>query len=90
MHRLLAAFPVLPLGTDVRVTAGPQAGMTGIVCAIPPGVEEQPVIRLFLDPVGRPLDHAIEVSLAESPQTVIELVDEAVPDLPTRAPARAR
>ena len=90
VHRLLASFPALPLGTDVRVVSGPHEGMSGIVCAVPPGHEEQPVVRLFLDAAGRPLDEVIEVALAESPSTVIEVADAVVPDLPTRASAPGR
>ncbi len=85
VHRLLASFPVLPLGTDIRVVRGGYEGMTGVVCAIPPGHQEQPVVRLFLDPAGHPLPTAIEIALADTPDAAIEVLDAAVPDLPMRA-----
>jgi hypothetical protein len=84
VHRLLASFPALPAGTDVRVVSGPYEGMSGIVCAVPPGHEEQPVVRLFIDAAGRPVDAPVEVALAQAPETVIEVADAATPDLPTR------
>ncbi|MGE3857045.1 MAG: HD-GYP domain-containing protein [Dehalococcoidia bacterium] len=90
VHRLLASFPVLPLGTDVRVVGGPYEGMGGLVSAIPAGHEEQPDVRLFLDPQGRPLAEPLELSLSRSPETVVEVADEAKPDLPMRSSVLAR
>ncbi|MFA7248507.1 MAG: HD domain-containing phosphohydrolase [Dehalococcoidia bacterium] len=77
VHRFLASFPVLPLGTEVRITRGPHAGLRGLVCELPPGHEEQPVVRLFLDRAGRPLAEPIEVVLAREPDTAIEIADAA-------------
>lgn len=77
VDRFLASFPALPLGTEVRVARGPHAGMQGIVCALPPGYKKQPVVRLFLDATGRPLEETIEVALAEDPETTVEIADAA-------------
>ncbi|MSQ31579.1 MAG: hypothetical protein EXR64_06145 [Dehalococcoidia bacterium] len=74
--RVLSSFPALPLGTDVRVTAGPYAGMQGIVCALPPDGGTRPVVRLFLDPAGRPVA-PVEVALADAPETENEISDTA-------------
>lgn len=89
VHRLLASYPVLPLGTDVRVVRGPHEGTIGVVSALPPG-QVQPVVRLFLDADRRPLPVPVEISLTSSPETAVEVADEAKPDLPMRASAPAR
>lgn len=76
VRRFLASFPVWPLGTEVRVAEGPHAGMQGIVCALPSGHEDRPIVRLFLDVGGRPAE-PIEIALAQSPETAIEIADAA-------------
>jgi len=76
VQRFLASFPALPLGTEVRVSQGPYTGLQGIVCALPPGHEEQPTVRLVMDREGQPID-PIEVPLARDRETAVEVADAA-------------
>ena len=66
---------------------GPYEGMQGIVCALPPGHRDQPVVRLFVDPGGRPVE-PVEIALADAPETEIEIADSIEPPEPARRPAR--
>ena len=77
VRRFLDSFPALPVGTDVRVTAGLHTGMSGIVCGIPEGLESRPVVRLFLDARGYPIDEVIEVELARERETAVEVLEAA-------------
>jgi len=87
VERFLASFPALPLGTEVRVTAGPHLGMTGIVSAVDAEGESPPTVRLFLDAAGRPMDEPIEV-VVRAPETLVEITDQHAPHAIT--PGRSR
>ncbi len=87
VQRFLASFPELPLGTEVRVTAGPHLGMTGIVSAVQAEGAEPPAVRLFLDAAGRPLEQPIEVR-AQALKTLVEITDQPAPHAVT--PGRNR
>lgn len=63
VHRLLASYPVLPLGTGVTISGGPHEGMQGLVIRLAQGAD-LPVLLMYLDALGRPLDVPIEVDLA--------------------------
>ena len=75
VHRLLASYPVLPLGTEVTISGGPHAGMQGLVIRLAESDSDLPVLLLYLDELGRPLDVPIELDLAHEQDAAVEVAD---------------
>lgn len=75
--RLLAAFPALPLGTEVRIERGPHKGKLGLVCALPSARGGHARVRLYLDAQGRPLAAPIEVTLLQDRGMLATVADAA-------------
>lgn len=56
VRSFFATIPLFPIGASVRIVAGRYEGYSGVVIENRPGRLDRPVVRLTLDPHGRPLE----------------------------------
>jgi putative nucleotidyltransferase with HDIG domain len=83
VRSFFATIPVFPIGAPVRIMGGRYEGYSGVVIENRPGRLDRPVVRLTLDPHGRPLEPE-EFATATDPECTL-MTPPATPTPPLAA-----